>query len=145
MELGNLSSDYVLRNKGNFASFWKKLNTRDIQNVRQQIDSQQYRGRTDASIISSLQNRPKLAERYQAVRAYRTESKVLETRDLKAVAADKGIRKFKVIPEQGACELCMKLFEGGRRVFTEKTLNKNGKELVPAHPQCRCTLVLHLQ
>jgi hypothetical protein len=131
---------YWLIHKNDFREFFKRLNQRDIHNVRQQVDVLQARGKKDSSIINSLQRRPKLKEKWEAERAFRTESKRLESIDAKNEAEDRGMDKFYIVLNKDACPACKKLTRNGKRIFTRKEIGKGDTILIPHHPNCKCTL-----
>jgi hypothetical protein len=138
-------STYQLIHKSDFRKLWadmnKKLNQRDINNVRQQIDTLQTKGKTESAIINNLQKRPKLKDRYEAERAYETEKKRLETLRTKELGEKRGLNKFYIILEPNACSLCKKMTENGRRFFTAKQIGDGNKTVVPFHPNCHCHLI----
>ena len=134
-------SNYYLVHKNDFKEFWKKLNQRDINNVRQQINILQTKGDKESTIINNLRKRPKLKDRYEAERVLATESKRLETIRTKELGTKRGLNKFYIILEPSACALCKKMTENGRRFFTTKQIGSGNKTLVPFHPNCSCHLV----
>jgi hypothetical protein len=134
-------ADYNLVHKNDFKEFWKRLNNRDIHNVRQQVDVLQEKGKADSTIIRNLQKRPKLKEKWQAKRAFVTESKRLQSIDERKSAIDRGVKKFTIILEPNACEKCKAFARGGKRIFTEKGIGKGNEIVIPHHPNCKCQLV----
>jgi SPP1 gp7 family putative phage head morphogenesis protein len=123
-----------------FKEFWKKLSSRDIHNVRQQIDVLEDKGKKDSTIIRNLQKRPKLKEEWQAKRAFETESKRLESIKTKDAADYLGMKSYYVVLDKNACPNCRKLTNNGKKVFTHKQIGDGDKILIPHHPHCRCTL-----
>lgn len=123
-----------------FTEFWKKLNSRDISNVRQQVDVLESKGKGEKAIIRNLRKRPGLKEEWQAKRAYETESKRLESMEAKKKADYMGMKKFYVVLNKDACDECRRLTDNGKKVFTNRQIGKGTDLLVPHHPNCRCTL-----
>jgi hypothetical protein len=143
MEIKQFDSTHILEHKGDFKNFWKKLNSRRLQQVQDQIDVRNFSGKPASSTISALQNRSELAERWQAARAYNTETSRLNANELKDIAASKGIQKFKIKIESDACPFCVKETRNGNRIFTADQLDKGQFSWPPLHPNCHCELVLH--
>lgn len=141
MDFNITGSTYKLAHKNDFKDFWKKLSNRDINNVRQQIDTLQAKGDKESTIINNLRKRPKLKDKYEAERAFTTESKRLETLRTKELGIERGLNKFYIILEPGACKKCREITKDGRRFFTAKQIGDGNKTLVPIHPGCHCHLV----
>ena len=129
-----------------FQYVWKainsdKLSAQEISEIRSAIKDFKDSKITFKQLMTKIKSYKKLDEPYKIQRVLRTELSRNDTLETKQDAKEEGIKKFKIRPSPGACEKCLKISEHGRKIFTEKELKKDGKELVPFHPQCNCTLI----
>lgn len=141
-----------------FSDFWKlfkkvegeylmkssdKLTKNELVEVQRTIRAMQEKGMNANKIIRYLQDHnKKLAERYKAERAFYTELKRLDTREVKDAGEYLELHKYRVILSPSACQVCRKKTDNGRRIFTEKDLKKDGYgHYPPFHPNCYCILI----
>lgn len=133
-----------------FKAFWKnevrfekKLTTDELGQVRNQIKELQQKGKISSKIIAALQEKfpAKLGEQWEAERAYWTEVKRLEMDKIKDDAESLGLKKFRIQPNTGACDICLKFSQNGSKIFTESQLTVKGRPVPPVHPQCFCLLL----
>jgi len=128
-----------------FAKFWreeirfeKKLSMRELSAVRADISRLNELGKLSSQIIVYLQRKyPKLSEAWKAERAYWTETKRMQTTEVKDDAEELEIDKFRVLPNINACPICIKLSGNGKKIFSKKSLDKEP----PYHPNCYCILL----
>lgn len=128
-----------------FTKFWreeirfeKKLTSRELNAVRADISRLNSQGKLSSQVISYLQRTfPKLSERWQAERAFWTETKRMQTTEVKNDAEELEIDKFRVLPNINACPLCLRLSGNGKKIFSKKNLDKEP----PYHPNCYCVLL----
>ena len=137
----------------NFKQFWNiqtwfektKLTAEELDEIRDNIQVLEAEGNISSAIIQYLQdNYPKLNERWKAERAYWTESKRIDSVDIKDNSKELGIKKFIIMPNTGACPLCRKVSGNGRKVFTRKELTFKGRGIPPIHPNCYCIILPHV-
>jgi SPP1 gp7 family putative phage head morphogenesis protein len=122
-----------------FKEFWKHLSGAELRNIRAQIAEDMDDGVKPKKTIASLsRGRKKLKEDWKAERVYRTEAKKIEVKSIKASAKKFGANHFKVFVEPKACDKCVAL---NNKVFTTDYLKH--RQIVPAHPQCRCQLLMY--
>jgi hypothetical protein len=125
--------------KNDFEEFWKKLSSAEIRNIRENIKEWQDEGKSKKQMISSLsRGRKRLKEDWKAERVYRTEEKKMEVKQVKDAGKKFNQHHFKVFVERNACPLCQEL---ENKIFTDDYLRH--RQIVPRHPQCRCSLLLY--
>lgn len=133
----------------NFKSFWQEFNkgrdalTKDeLAQVNRLITNLEEQKKPSSFIISALQSHfPKLKEKYRAETAYWTESKKKETGIIAENAANIGLKKFRIVNTPSACDDCKKAGEYGKKIFSSKDIEKDGKPIVPVHPNCYCVII----
>lgn len=131
----------------NFKEFWKSQYVRkaltqgDLSSIRGKIGRMEGKGKPAKAIISALQSKPEIKDRWKAERAYWTETKKLETNSILQSAEDLDITKFKIIPSPSACPLCLKVSGDGEKVFDRGDLLFKGNQIPPVHPNCYCILI----
>jgi hypothetical protein len=136
-----------------FKTFWKnevrfekKLTTDELETVRRDILRLTDMNKISSQIIEYLQNKyPKLKEKWQAERVYWTESKRMDSSDVKTDAQEIGLEKFIVMPNTNACELCMKISGGGKKVFKRADMVYKGRAFPPCHPNCLCIVLPYVE
>lgn len=140
----NLFKEFWLANSGG-ELFEKKesLTEPEIKKVQEKIAELQDKGLPSSKIIAALQKfNSKLSEKYRAEAAYWTEVKAQDTKIVGDIGDDLGISKYKVILSPNACKLCREKTDNGRKIFTQKDVEKSGYgQFVPWHPNCYCIAV----
>lgn len=136
--------------KNVFLEFWKqfifekKLTSAQLEQVRTIIRDLEGQKIPSSKIITTLQEKfPDLAERYQAERAYWTESKKMEVKIIEEGAKELEYKQFKIVPSPGACPLCKHVSGSGDKIFNKSDLKHEGKPIPPIHPNCFCVLLAY--
>lgn len=138
-----------------FKEFWKAehggelfekagaLTKAELAQVQGKIAELQKKGLPSSKIIASLQRfNGKLSEKWRAERAYWTEVKLDDREKVGEIGDDLGIAKYKIILSPNACKLCRMKSNGGRKVFSQKDMEKTGYgNFVPWHPNCYCIAI----
>jgi hypothetical protein len=135
-----------------FTDFWKKhytyeriekkLSQKELKTVRDIISEMEDKRRPAKAIIGKLgRELDDLDTKARAKQAYATESKRLESKYIKEDAEDLGIKKFRIELSPNACDACIAFTKNGSRIFYEKGLKKDGRDVPPIHPNCKCILV----
>jgi hypothetical protein len=135
-----------------FTDFWKKqyltdriekkLSQKELKDVRDVIASMAGNDKPAKKIITSLSRKfDELKEPNRAKQAYVTESKRIESKYIKESSVDLGMKKFRIQPSNKACDDCLNFTKDGKRVFYQKGLKKDGRDIPPIHTNCKCTLV----
>jgi SPP1 gp7 family putative phage head morphogenesis protein len=136
-----------------FKEFWKiengyqetfsksdKLTKSELIEVQNMIFELQQKGYPSGKIIKALQTvNKKLVDKWKAERAFWTESKRIETASVSMAGDELDVEKYRVVLSPHACETCRKAYEG--KTFDAKDLRKDGRDIVPAHPNCYCILI----
>jgi hypothetical protein len=120
-----------------------KLSQEEIREVQKYIEKLQSQGQKATDIIKKLQNyNDKLSEYYKAKRAFETENKNAQSKEIINSASNLDINKFKVMLNPNACKTCRQKTENGRKIFTEKEITKSGFGMRPPfHPNCTCLIL----
>jgi hypothetical protein len=139
-----------------FKDFWKKnpyatprfekaMSQTELERARKIINDMQEEGRPSSMIIKRLGDVfPKLRPEWKAARAYWTETKKIDTKEVKEFAGDLGFKHYKVILSPSACPLCRKKSDNGSKVFDARevvTAAKSYGKFVPWHPNCYCIAI----
>jgi hypothetical protein len=121
----------------------EKLTKAELAEVRTFITELTKKGINSSTIIKRIQKQfPKLAEEYQASRVYWTETKREDTDVIAEAGEDLGIDKYRVILSPHPCQLCIDKTDNGRKIFTQKDIEKTGYgQFVPWHPNCYCVAI----
>lgn len=126
----------------NFTRIEKKLTNAQINEVQEIIDRLEAKKIPSSKIITVLQQKfSELSERYAAERAYWTESKKKETEIIFDNAEDLKLKTFRIINTPGACKKCREVSGHGDKRFKSADIQKDGKTIVPIHPNCYCLLL----
>ncbi len=131
-----------------FKQFWKgqageALTKSELSEIQEYIKNLQKTNLPSSKIIAALQKfNGKLSERYKAERIYWTEVKAQDTKVVAQAGEDIGISKYKIILSPNACKGCREKSDNGRRIFTQKEIEKSGYgSFVPWHPNCFCIVI----
>lgn len=133
-----------------FNEYWKsqygdvilkaRLTTDELQDIREMIKS--LSGKSSSVAITYLQKHfDKLSERWKAERVYWTESKRMDTKEVKADSQELGFDKFRIKPNINACEACKSFSDNGSKVFNKNENVYKGRVAPPIHPNCYCILL----
>lgn len=133
-------------NQSEFQMFWKSSNDplteEELSKIRTIVRDLEGKKKTSSYIIAVLQRTfPKLSEKWRAERAYWTEVKAMESKEVESEAKELDLQKFIIIPSPNACDVCLKVSGKGKKVFTSKDLYYNGRDIPPIHPNCFCVLL----
>ena len=135
-----------------FLLYWKqkdfinkgeKLTKVELQLVRSIITEDRERRVISSKTIKKLQTiLPKLSEKWKAERVYFTETKREDTEVVADAGEDLGLDKYRIILSPNACTLCRKKSDNGKKIFTQKDVEKSGYGyFVPWHPNCYCLAI----
>ena len=120
----------------------KSRNTRltesELVQVRKTISDLQGRGEISSKIITALQkSNSKLSMRWKAERAYWTEVKRSNTKEIAKAGEVMDATEYKVLLSPNACETCKKKSQNGNKIFKNSDLQKSGYgHIPPFHPNC---------
>lgn len=136
-------TDYWKANNGIVTFEKAKLTKSELVEVQNTIARLQKKGYPSSKIISALQKKnAKLSERWKAERAFWTEVKRDDTGIVGDLGEEVGFTKYKVILSPNACKVCVDKTNGGRKIFSNKDIEKAGYgQFVPWHPNCYCIAV----
>ncbi len=120
-----------------------KLSEKEIRDIQNTIRDMQNKGANASKIIKYLQDHnDKLKDKYKAERAFWTELKRLDTKQVKVSGNYLDIDKYKVLLSPHACPMCREKTNDGRRIFKSSDFKKAGYGHVPPfHPNCFCVLI----
>ena len=137
-EFWKIQNDYEKTFSGD-----KALSVNELKKVQQIIKTLQDKGLPSSKIINALQKEvSKLHEKYRAAAAYWTEVKRDDTHEIGDIGKDLGFDKYKVILSPNACKICREKTDNGKKVFTNKDIQKSGYGHVPPlHVNCYCILI----
>ncbi len=140
-----------------FSTYWKllkktedeylvkssdKLTKRELMDMQNLISEMRKKGKNANAIIKYLQNHnSKLSERYKAERAFFTEVKRNDTKEVYLASEYLDIDEFRVLLSPNACEHCRKKTENGRKTFKSSEVKKGEGHVPPFHPNCYCVLI----
>lgn len=141
----------------NFKQFWKNLveeeyliksdekalTEQELVKATRYIAMQERKKVKADSVITGLQKLiPKLHERWRAERVYWTEVKRIQTAVVQEVGEDLELEEYRVLLSPDACDVCREKTQGGKKVFHQGDLTKDGYGHVPPfHPHCYCTII----
>lgn len=119
------------------------LTEKELKQIRLYIKTLQDKGATSKVIISHLQNfNKKIGLKWKAERVFWTETKKMNTEDIKDAGEELEIKSYRVILSPDACKVCLSKTSNGRRIYKNSDLQKAGYgHIPPFHPNCFCTLL----
>ncbi len=140
--------------RNNFNKFWKeknidydyemfekRLSVAEIRNIRKLLEELRQKGYTFGQIVDFLRRtRKRLSEKWKAERVVATEEKRSESLSILDSSRALGAKKYRIVINPDACELCRSLTEEGTRIFEEDELYYKGHRIPPFHPFCYCLL-----
>ncbi len=120
-----------------------KLSEKELREIQNVIRDMQKKGMNASKIIKYLQNHnDKLRDKNKAERAFWTELKRLDTKQVSTSGKYLDLDKYRVILSPHACEVCRKKTNDGRKIFKSSDLEKDGYgHIPPFHPNCYCVLI----
>lgn len=126
-----------------FETFWKKLNGKELKNIRAQIKEWNDERVGQKNMVNRLsRDRKKLSEKWKATRVVRTEEKKIQTKEVRDAGKKFGKEHFKILLSPNACALCHKVTGEEQKIFSKDAMKYKGHLIPPIHPNCTCRAVI---